>query len=227
MNCAVCKRPLFDGATACIVCGAPVSPPGGVGNAPPGGGAGAGVPLQMPVTDAYAPTHYSARQPQVQHPPNPFAPPQQQQNPFAQQQQPPPNPFAQQQQQQQPPPNPFVQQQPQQNPFAQPAPVGPPGGSYGPNVPPPPPMMPYPPHYYSAPITRPDAPNHMATIGFICGLLGLFPFWIGFLLCITAIVCSGFGLQHAGRLPGQRGRGLAIAGLVLGIVFIIPAGCGL
>jgi hypothetical protein len=205
VNCAVCKRPLFDGATACIVCGAPVSPPG-MGRPPVGGGA---PPMQMPVTDAYAPTHYG--QPQVQAPPNPFAPPQQQQ-----QQQ--PNPFA-----------PQPQQQPPSNPFAPPPrPVDPrAGSSYGPNVPPPPPMMPYAAHYYAAPVTRPDAPNHMATIGFICGLLGLFPFWIGFLLCITAIVCSGFGLQHAGRLPGQRGRGLAIAGLVLGIVFIVPAGCGL
>jgi len=76
-------------------------------------------------------------------------------------------------------------------------------------------------------MSRTDPQNQMATIGFVCGLLGLFPFWIGFVLCIVAIVCSGFGMQHANRLPGQRGKGLAIAGLILGIVFIVPASCGL
>ncbi len=191
----------------------------------PGGGqapAGAPPPAQTPITDAYAPTYRSGEAPPAR--PNPFAPQHQQQqqqqpNPFApqQQQQQQPNPFAPQQQQQQ-------QQQQQVNPFA-PPPERP--SPYGPGVPPPPPIAHYPAHYYAPMLSRSDPSNHVATIGFICGLLGLFPFWIGFLLCIVAIVCSGFGLQHAARLPGQRGRGLAIAGLVLGIVFIIPAGCGL
>ncbi len=210
MNCAVCKRPLFDGATACIVCGAPVSP-----RAP-----------QMPITDAYAPTYRSAEPPRQQEPvpPNPFAPPQQQQqqqaNPFTPPQQQ-ANPFAP-QPQMQPPQQPHTLPM---SPYAPPPPAQP--GGYGPGVPPPPPIQAYPAHYYAPPLSRSDPQNHMATIGFICGMLGLFPFWIGFMLCIAAIVCSGFGIQHAGRLPGQRGRGLAIAGLVLGIVFIVPASCGL
>jgi hypothetical protein len=58
-------------------------------------------------------------------------------------------------------------------------------------------------------------------------MLGLVPLWIGFVLCIAAIVLGGFAMQHANRLPDGRGRGLAIAGLVLGICFIFPASCGL
>jgi Domain of unknown function (DUF4190) len=179
----------------------------------------------MPVTDAYAPTYRSAEAPPQ---PNPFAPQQQQQ----QQQQ---NPFAPPQQQQNPFASPQQQQQAQVNSFAPPqqaqaSPYGPPqpmANGYGPGVPPPPPLAAYPAPYYPPMAGYYDRPNHVATIGFICGLLGLFPFWIGFLLCIAAIVCSSFGLQQAAQLPGQRGRGLAIAGLVLGIVFIVPAGCGL
>jgi hypothetical protein len=217
VNCAVCKRPLFDGATACIVCGAPVSPP-----APTAGLGPAPAPRPMPITDAYAPTYRSAEAPPRQ-PANPFAPPPQQANPFAPPpQQPTANGYG-------PPPqqaNPFAPPPQHANPFA-PPPQQAIASGYGPGVPPPPPIAAYPAHYYAPPLSRSDPQNTMATIGFICGLLGLVPFWIGFLLCITAIVCSGFGLQHSNRLPGQRGRGLAIAGLVLGIVFIVPAGCGL
>jgi hypothetical protein len=72
-----------------------------------------------------------------------------------------------------------------------------------------------------------DRNNSLAVASFICGILGLAPFWIGFILCIVAIVMGGFALQHANRLPDRRGRGLAIAGLVLGICFILPASCGL
>jgi hypothetical protein len=67
----------------------------------------------------------------------------------------------------------------------------------------------------------------MATASFVCGMLGLVPFWIGFTLCILAIVFGALGMQRAAFLPDARGRGLAIAGLVLGILFLLPAGCGL
>lgn len=69
--------------------------------------------------------------------------------------------------------------------------------------------------------------NHAATAAFICGLLGLVPLWIGFVLCIVAIVCGIIGIQHAGRTPDQQGRSFAIAGLVLALVFILPAACGI
>jgi hypothetical protein len=81
--------------------------------------------------------------------------------------------------------------------------------------------------YGMAPAPISDAQNTLAIVSFISGILGLCPFWIGFVLCIAAIVCGGFGIQHANRLPDGRGRGLAIAGLVLGLLFILPASCGL
>jgi hypothetical protein len=164
MNCAVCKRPLFEGATACIVCGAPVAPP--VATAP----------------TVIAPQPYGYGTP----PPRPNAPP-------------------------------IVDTYAPSN-------VG-----YGPRVPPAPPVVGYPqpmPYYPRAPAIG-DPNNSLAIASFICGILGLVPFWIGFLLCIVAIVLGGFALQHANRLPDRRGKGLAIAGLVLGIVFIAPASCGL
>jgi hypothetical protein len=82
------------------------------------------------------------------------------------------------------------------------------------------------PYYPRAPVVG-DRSNTLAVAAFICGVLGLVPFWVGFVLCIAAIVLGGFAIQHANRLPDQRGKGLAIAGLVLGIAFIVPASCGL
>ena len=76
-------------------------------------------------------------------------------------------------------------------------------------------------------VTPMNTPNNMAIASFVCGMLGLVPLWIGFILCILAIVFGVLGLQKAGQLPGERGKGLAIAGLVLGVLFILPAGCGL
>jgi hypothetical protein len=69
--------------------------------------------------------------------------------------------------------------------------------------------------------------NEVAVVSFVCGLLGLVPLWLGFVLCVVAIVCGIVGIQQSASLPGERGKGLAIAGLVLGLVFILPAGCGL
>jgi hypothetical protein len=173
MNCAVCNRPLFEGATACIVCGAPVAPPQPIATAPTqyGYGPPPPSPYTAPIIDSYAPS-------------------------------PPPAGYA-----------------PQAAYAPQP----------GPGIPPPPPLVGYPPpapYYPQAPVVG-DRNNALAVASFICGILGLVPFWIGFVLCIAAMVLGGFALQHANRLPDHRGRGLAIAGLVLGIVFILPASCGL
>lgn len=91
------------------------------------------------------------------------------------------------------------------------------------------PMTPYPyapaPQNYG-PYGMPYRQNATAVVSLICGLLGLVPFWIGFLLCIVAIICGILGIQQAQQLYG-RGRGMAIAGLILGLIFLIPAGCGL
>ena len=75
-------------------------------------------------------------------------------------------------------------------------------------------------------IVRPNESNSMATAGFVCSLLGLTPLWIGFLLCVLGIVFSSIGYTKARQMDG-RGRGLAIAGLVLGILFVLPAMFGL
>ncbi len=84
------------------------------------------------------------------------------------------------------------------------------------------------PGWMGAPAALPLArENNFAAVSLVCGALGLIPFWVGFILCILAIGFGIAGIQRAGILPGQRGRGMAIAGLVLGLVFILPAGCGL
>jgi hypothetical protein len=69
--------------------------------------------------------------------------------------------------------------------------------------------------------------NTFATVSLVCGLLGLVPLWIGFVLCLVAIGFGVAGIQRAGVLPNQAGKGMAIAGLTLGLIFILPASCGL
>ena len=59
----------------------------------------------------------------------------------------------------------------------------------------------------------------------ICGIFGLTPFWIGFLLCILAIIFGAIVLSQT--RAGDAGRGMAIAGLILGLCFVLPAACGL
>lgn len=65
----------------------------------------------------------------------------------------------------------------------------------------------------------------LAVAALICGLLGWVPFWIGFVLCLLAITFGGIVLANS--KTGQAGRGLAITGLVLGLVLLLPAACGL
>jgi hypothetical protein len=86
-----------------------------------------------------------------------------------------------------------------------------------------------------APLQAPPRPfyppgatdNNYAIVSLVCGMLGLFPFWIGFILCICAIAFGVLGLQRSAQLPLERGKVPAIVGLVLGIIFILPASCGL
>jgi hypothetical protein len=58
--------------------------------------------------------------------------------------------------------------------------------------------------------------NGLATAGFVCALCGLIPF-VGLVMAILGIVLSSLGLREAGR--SGNGRGLAIAGLIIGIFF--------
>lgn len=110
---------------------------------------------------------------------------------------------------------------------------------YAPYAPPPPapyappPLAPYPPPPYpmsypgSVP-AQPLAPQGtpgLAIAALVCGLLGWIPLWIGFILCLLAITFGGVVLAQT--RPGQHGRGLAITGLVFGLVLLLPAACGL
>ncbi len=74
------------------------------------------------------------------------------------------------------------------------------------------------------PVAQQGTPG-LAIASLICGLLGLVPFWIGFILCLLAITFGAIVLS--GTRSGQPGRGLAITGLVCGLVFLLPAACGL
>ena len=65
----------------------------------------------------------------------------------------------------------------------------------------------------------------LAVASLVCGLLGWIPLWIGFILCILAIVFGIIVLTQT--RPGQNGRGLAITGLIFGLVLFLPAACGL
>jgi hypothetical protein len=110
-----------------------------------------------------------------------------------------------------PPPSPYAL--PPQSPYA------PPPSPYGPMG-----MVPH--SYPQYPMMmQPEVPGTpgLAVASLVCGLFGLTPLWIGFVLCLLAITFGAVVLAK----PGQRGRGLAIAGLVLGIVQLLPAACGL
>jgi hypothetical protein len=105
-------------------------------------------------------------------------------------------------------------------------PEPPPGPPDIPPAPPPPPPPQQQVVYAQLPQQR---GNGMATAGFVCGLLGAifgaipFVFWIAFPLAVLGIVFSVIGLRRANREPERGGRGLSIAGLVLGIIGLILA----
>ncbi len=68
----------------------------------------------------------------------------------------------------------------------------------------------------------PPAPvNGPAITGFVLGVLGHLPL-LGVVACILGIYFSHLGLKRAAVLD-NRGHGLAVAGMVLSIVFLIPA----
>jgi uncharacterized protein DUF4190 len=86
---------------------------------------------------------------------------------------------------------------------------------------PPPPAYPYPSVYgapYAAPMPYPRA-NGFAITSLVCGILGLCAG--GLLAAIPAIVFGHIALAQINRLGGmEQGRGLAIAGLVMGYVYL-------
>ncbi len=67
--------------------------------------------------------------------------------------------------------------------------------------------------------------NSEAIAGFILGILGYIPF-LGFVCCLLGIFFSSRGLKRAAQMENS-GHGLAVAGMVLSIVFLVPAtACG-
>jgi hypothetical protein len=61
------------------------------------------------------------------------------------------------------------------------------------------------------------ASNGFAVAALVCGIVGIFI--ANFILGPLAIIFGGIGLSRANR--GAKGRGMAIAGLILGVVDIV------
>ncbi len=76
------------------------------------------------------------------------------------------------------------------------------------------------------PLTTPprlvqDEGNGMATAGLLFGVLANVCCITGFLFGALGVIFSAIALSQAGAHPQQRGRGLAIAGLILSIVALV------
>jgi len=69
-------------------------------------------------------------------------------------------------------------------------------------------------NYYPPP---PTPMNSKSIAGFVLGVLSIIVPYIGFLLGIVAVILSALSLKEI-RVRYEQGRGLAIAGLVCGIV---------
>jgi len=66
--------------------------------------------------------------------------------------------------------------------------------------------------------------NAWAVAGFVCGLFGMVPL-VGVVACVLGLYCSGRGMRAAQQ--GGGGQALAVVGLVLSIIFLLPAmACG-
>jgi hypothetical protein len=91
----------------------------------------------------------------------------------------------------------------------------PPQPAYGYGYPPPPAYA------------HPKPSNGLGTAGMVCGIVGVALFWfpfVGFVLCLVATALSAVGLRRAtGDAPTATNKGMAVTGLVLGIVGVAPA----
>ncbi|WIY05386.1 DUF4190 domain-containing protein [Amycolatopsis mongoliensis] len=111
-----------------------------------------------------------------------------------------------------------------------------PGPAYPPSAPVPQPwgtqqqypVQPYTPQQYVSqpyPAYQPLITSGMAVAGMVVGIVALVLFWVPFLdlvLGFLAIGLSWGGMVQADR-PGYTGKGMGIAGLVCGIIAVIPA----
>ncbi|SCF19153.1 protein of unknown function [Micromonospora purpureochromogenes] len=99
-----------------------------------------------------------------------------------------------------------------------------PAGPYPPARPYPPAMQ-YPPAVpYPTPLLVAALPTSgSATAAMVLGIVGVLGGWCVFgLPCLLAVILGHIGL-HETRDGRKSGRGMAVAGLVLGYVFVAPA----
>ncbi|ATO13243.1 hypothetical protein CO540_04885 [Micromonospora sp. WMMA2032] len=97
-------------------------------------------------------------------------------------------------------------------------PVSGPAGAYGPMS-----ATPYPdPRGLPLPLARPVLTSGMATASLVLGILGVLGGWCLFgLPCLLAVVLGHLALRET-RDGARSGHGMAVAGLVLGYVFVGP-----
>ncbi len=60
----------------------------------------------------------------------------------------------------------------------------------------------------------------MSIAALVCGIGGLVIPWLGFILAVLGIIFGAVSIRQIGADPTLGGRGMAIAGLVCGIVAI-------
>jgi hypothetical protein len=73
-------------------------------------------------------------------------------------------------------------------------------------------------------LPAPAAPNTgqgMGVTGLVLGIVSIFSFWLYAIVPILAIIFSGISMNQT-KKAGAKFNGMAIAGLVLGIIFTIP-----
>jgi hypothetical protein len=69
---------------------------------------------------------------------------------------------------------------------------------------------------YPVPNAKATSQNGNAITGFVLSLVGLFPLVI--IGSIIGIICSSVALHGMSKSTNKKGQGLAIAGLVIGII---------
>ncbi|MER7333532.1 MULTISPECIES: DUF4190 domain-containing protein [unclassified Micromonospora] len=89
--------------------------------------------------------------------------------------------------------------------------------------PPVPALAPPPPYGYPATVVVQVSPTSgVAVASMVLGILGVLGGWCLFgLPCLLAVILGHVGL-HETRNNAKSGRGMAVAGLVLGYVFVAP-----
>lgn len=68
---------------------------------------------------------------------------------------------------------------------------------------------------------NPAKTDGMSIAAMVCGILCYFVPYVGIILAILAIVFGGIGMRRTRNNPELKGKGMAIAGLVLGILGIL------